>query len=315
MRRSFADIVQYPYLAKPNTIHSLLLLGDCWEHIFKYLTPSDYVNLRCVSRGFNIVIQPKRKLLYWSVKVLDFLRQCDSEMYKLCQYNLRKISRVKQLEELFKYPNLIEIKFHKQFPTNRNKQKRELRCGFIPKIVKIIHFGGFNHLIHQQAIPRNIVELYFGDCFNQCLDPLIFSELDNLKIIVLGTSFNNNNKPLDPKTFSKSLEILEINSNYFNQEISTLLTNLPNLTTLRLGNGYTQHILKLPYNIKYLTVGENYNCDLMSCIINSAIVYLKVGKRYKHYIDPKQITRKINIDLDIESYKEVLFTKWKSDLL
>lgn len=312
MRRSFADIVQYPYLSY-NTDEPILLLGDCWEHIFKYLTGDDYVNLLLISRGFHFVIRTKRKLMCWSIKQLDRLERFNKEIHTTARQRLRRIAGVRQLEELLEFPNVSEIRFQKQFPTNRNKQKRELRCGFIPKLTRIIHFGGFNNIIHQGAIPRFIVEIYFGDCFNQYLDPVVFNELDNLKILVLGTSFNNGDKPMNSKALPRSLEILEINSVYFDQDLTNLLNNLPNLTTLKLGKGYKTLITKLSLNIKYLIVSDAYNQDLIQCIINSGITYLKVGKEYKHYFDPiiLQSQRKIKLDIDEESYKEFLFNRWK----
>jgi hypothetical protein len=319
MRRSFKDVVQYPYLGSvwdPKTDESILSLGDCWVHVCEHLTSNDYRNLLLVSRGFNIIIQKKRRLFYWSIKQLNFLQKSDKELFLLAQRGMRKLKGVKQLEELSDYPNLAEIKFQEQFPTNRNKKKRELRCGFIPKLVQIIHFGGFNGIIHQNALPCGIVEIYFGDCFNQYLDPDIFQELKNIKILVFGKSFNNGDRKMGAHAFPKSLEVLEINSVYFDQEISSLLNNSPNLTTLKLGDGYKQQITKLPQSIKYLTVGETYNQDLISCINHSAIIYLKFGTGYKHYLDPKLIKRNRNIKFvfNAESYKEVLFNLWLQNL-
>ena len=315
MDRSFADIVKYPYLNyKIN--EPILMLGDCWEHIFKYLSGKDYNNLLLVSRGFYIVIHRKISLICWSIKQLKKFKCFRIEKYTTMCQKMRKIKGVKQLEELIAFPNINEIEFTKQFPTNRNKKKRELRCGFIPKSVKVIHFGGFNSIIHPGSIPRWIVEIYFGDCFNQYLDPLVFSDLEHLKIIVFGKSFNNANEVMNSKALPKSLEILEINSIYFNQDLTKLLDNLPNLKTLRLGAGFNMPIITLPHNIKNLIVSDNYNQDLMSCIVNSKITYLKIGKGYKHYIDPELIKRKriINIDIDEESYKEFLFNRWKGSL-
>jgi len=316
MQKSFASVVQFPYLSskkfdtKPVTDLQILQLGDCWEHIFKYLTPSDYVNLRCVSRGFNIVIQPKRLLLVWNIQQLQKLQDVSRELFVSCQQKLRKIRGVTQLEQLLFFPNLTEIKFNKHFPSNNKKQRRQLRCGFIPKYVKIIHFGGFNHFIQPGAIPLNIVEMYFDDVFNQYLDPLIFREFVCLKILKLGKSFNNANKLFDPTTFPRSLEHLEINSVYFNEDLAIFLPNLPNLTTLLLGRGFTLPIRFLPHNIRYLIVSEIYNCDLIDCIINSNLIYIKMGKGYKHYIDPEKLSRKIVLNYDIESYKEILYQMW-----
>ena len=145
--------------------------------------------------------------------------------------------------------------------------------------------------------PIEILEdkLIFNDFFNEPLYPFI--KILILKdIIVFGSEFNQNLSMLPSnvskiylgRNFQKSIidipssvkSIIFANDNLFIGSLDYLHNDLEELV---IGDHYNIPINKLPYNLKTLVLGRNFDTKIYC--FNQNLKYLDIGKSYTHSLN------------------------------
>lgn len=301
---------------------------DMILEIFGHLGPSDLLSLRFVSDSIRKLVNKHKGDIFWYLYQLVELQKTRPLHFRRFWVNdVRKICGIRKLEELEQFPRLNYIVFHKMFPSNKSKKTRSLREGLMPQYVIHLDFKNsrFNHPIEARALPPKLEVLLFGNRYNQSIDGL-FVRLNYLRVIRFGNNFNwgipsasgapvhTNPITIDPYTFPPSLEELIINSIHFDQDITGILKNLPNLKRLVFGPGYKQPIPYIPHSLEELIVGDYYSWDLMPVISSNNLKYLKVGKEYLHYIDPQSVPKWMRLEVDKESYEKVILNHYKQQI-
>lgn len=290
------------------------LYTDILGEILKYLFVNDYFNLLRCSKQYYSLFSGKYHYLSWPFYCLPRLKRFDKQMYDKVRLKIFSISHVRKLEELVNFPHLREIYFHKQFPNNRSTNSKPIRVGFIPEFVKIIHFGGLNHRIIPCSIPTNLVKLYFGKNFNQPIGDGVLNKLHKLEVLQFGKCYSHK---LKARYLPPNLEVLIINSNFYSYDINSIMKKYHNtLKVLQLSDNYNTELEVLPESLERLILGNSYNHNLMHLITKLPnLKYLKVGKDYKHYLNPELLPKNLILSLDINAYKDVVIKHYLGGLI
>lgn len=150
--------------------------------------------------------------------------------------------------------------------------KNQAVITLFPCVNKISFAFDFNEKLKQNFY-KKLEYIQFGIFFDQPIDDV--NIIENIKTIVLGNNFNNS------ITYPSTLITIEYGDR-FNKSIDTLPDSVENI---KLGLGFTQEIKKIPKNLRFFILNNNYDKKISEDIVFSNLVHLKLGDRYNFPLD------------------------------